>query len=170
MFWLSLRAGYLLRLVSFSGCKMKTNLAGLSLIKEFEGLRLKAYYDPVGVLTIGYGTTERAGIGVDLYDGMVITEEQAEEWLVKEVEKVERQIDNLIKVPVSSDQYSAIVSFAYNVGSGNLAQSTLLKRLNNKDYSGAADEFLRWVYAGGKFLAGLKRRREAERSLFLSDN
>jgi lysozyme len=146
---------------------LKTNADGLKLIKHFEGLRLKAYYDPAGVLTIGYGTTERAGIGAHIHPGMAITEKQAEAWLIATVEKIETMLDRYIDVPVNGNQYSALVSFVYNEGIGNFSKSTLRRKLNAGDYAGAANEFPKWRKAGGKVLAGLVRRRAAERELFL---
>jgi GH24 family phage-related lysozyme (muramidase) len=144
-----------------SGPTGKINQAGLDLIKEFEGLRLDAYICPAGVPTIGYGTTK----GVKLGDR--ITTVQAEALLKRDLENFEAAVRSLVKVPLNSNQFSALVSFAYNVGVGALQQSTLLKRLNQGDYQGAAQEFLRWNKAGGQALPGLTRRRQVERSLFL---
>jgi GH24 family phage-related lysozyme (muramidase) len=140
------------------------NEKGLQLLKSFEGLRLQAYQDSVGVWTIGYGTT----LGV--YPGMVITAAQAEDLLKRDLRKFEQAVANLVTVPLTSDQFSALVSFTYNVGEGALASSTLLRLLNQKDYQGAADQFLRWDKAGGQSLPGLTRRRQAERALFLGQN
>lgn len=145
---------------------MKLGQAGLNLIKEFEGLYLTAYKCPAGVWTIGFGTTGKVD-GKAIGKGMKITKEKAEQLLRKDVEQFEQSVDNLVKVPINQNQFDALVSFAYNVGSGALKGSTLLKKLNQKNYQGAADEFLKWNKAGGKILAGLRRRREAERKLFL---
>ncbi|MGB3495588.1 MAG: lysozyme [Elainellaceae cyanobacterium] len=144
--------------------KQVTNEKGLRLIKSFEGLRLAAYQDSVGVWTIGYGTTS------GVYPGMVITTAQAEQFLQQDLERFEAAVRQFVKVPVNSDQFSALVVFAYNVGEGALSSSTLLRQLNSGAYAAAADEFLNWVYAGGRFLAGLLRRRQAERALFLGEN
>ncbi|EMW3234939.1 lysozyme [Pseudomonas aeruginosa] len=140
---------------------MRTSQQGLSLIKSFEGLRLQAYQDAVGVWTIGYGATR----GVKA--GMSINKEQAERMLLNDVQRFEPELDKLVKVPLNQNQWDALMSFVYNLGSANLASSTLLKLLNKGDYRGAADQFPRWVNAGGKRLEGLVKRRAAERALFL---
>jgi GH24 family phage-related lysozyme (muramidase) len=139
-----------------------TNQAGLDLIKSFEGLHLKSYLCPAKVWTIGWGST-----GSDIGPNMTWTQEQAEARLRADLETFEKAIEAAISVPVTDNQFSAIVSLAYNVGINAVRKSTLLKLLNSKDYQGAADQFLRWNKAGGKELAGLTRRRNAERSLFL---
>ncbi|NEQ32568.1 MAG: lysozyme [Leptolyngbya sp. SIO4C5] len=142
----------------------QTNEDGLFLIKSFEGLRLKAYQDAVGIWTIGYGTTQ----GVT--PGMEITQAQAEQLLKRDVNKFERAIQDAVKVTVNDNQFSALVSFTYNVGSGAFRSSTLLRLLNQNDIQGAADQFPRWNRAGGRVLAGLTRRRNAERALFLGQD
>lgn len=139
---------------------MKINEAGLNLIKDFEGCRLKAYLCPAGVWTIGYGHTQ--GVKPD----MVINQLQAERFLRQDLKRFEDAVTSLVKVPITPNQFSALVSFAYNVGTGALYDSTLLRKLNKKDYKGAANEFLRWNKAGGKVLPGLTRRRLAEKDLF----
>jgi GH24 family phage-related lysozyme (muramidase) len=138
------------------------NPAGLNLIKDFEGLRLNSYRDAVGVWTIGYGHTRTAG------PGQRITNEQAIALLKQDVATFEKAVTSAVRVPITNNQFAALVSFAYNVGSGALNSSTLLRRLNAGDSNGAANEFLRWNRAGGQVLAGLTRRRVAERDLFLS--
>ncbi|XQQ05069.1 MAG: lysozyme [Leptolyngbya sp. IPPAS B-1204] len=140
------------------------NAKGLRLLKSFEGLRLQAYQDSVGVWTIGYGTTS------GVRPGMVITEAQAEALLRRDLDRFERAVSDLVKVPLSDDQFSALVSFTYNVGEGALASSTLLRLLNQRNYQGAADQLLRWDKAGGSTLPGLTRRRKAERALFLGQD
>lgn len=140
---------------------MRTSQRGLSLIKSFEGLRLQAYKDAVGVWTVGYGTTR----GVKA--GMSINKEQAERMLVNDVQCFEPEVERLVTVPLSQNQWDALMSFTYNLGSANLESSTLLRKLNAGDYAGAADQFPRWNKAGGKVLPGLVRRRAAERDLFL---
>lgn len=139
---------------------MHTSQKGLDLIKSFEGLRLSAYKDVVGVVTIGYGTTS----GVKMGD--TITKERAEELLREDVKRFEGYVDRLVKVPLTQGMFDALVSFTYNLGPGALEKSTLLDQLNRGDYDGAAEQFGRWVKAGGKTLAGLVRRRAAERALF----
>jgi len=142
------------------------NKKGLRLVKDFEGLYTKAYYCPAGVLTIGYGHT-----GADVKRGMIITEKQAEKILENDLASVSSRVQPLIKAKVNSNQLSAIISFTFNCGVGALSRSTLLKKLNSCDYEGAADEFLKWnkatVNGVKKVLAGLTRRRKAERDLFL---
>lgn len=142
---------------------MKISQVGIDLIKSFEGLKLEAYQDSVNVWTIGYGTTK------NVQPGMKITLEQAEELLRHDLDTFERGVTSLIGVPVSQNQFDALVSFAYNLGLGSLKKSTLLKYLNNAQYLEAADEFLRWDKAGGKKLKGLTKRRNAERLLFLKN-
>lgn len=143
------------------------NQSGLDLIKEFEGFRAKAYRDSVGVWTIGYGTTAAAGVGITPHAGMTISNAEAEKYLQAAVDKFAAQILPKIKVPVSDNQFAALVSLAYNIGPGAFAKSTVLRLLNAGDASGAADAFRMWDKAGGKVLKGLTRRREAERALFL---
>ncbi|MFE4107853.1 lysozyme [Almyronema epifaneia] len=142
----------------------RINDDGLLLIKSFEGLRLKAYQDAVGIWTIGYGTTQ----GVT--PGMEITQAQAEQFLRRDVNKFEQAVQEGVTVPINENQFSALVSFTYNVGSGAFRSSTLLRLLNQNDIQGAADQFPRWNRAGGRVLDGLTRRRNAERSLFLGQD
>lgn len=132
----------------------------IDMIKSFEGLRLNAYLDAVGVPTIGYGTTE----GVKMGD--TCTEEEATEYLKRDVRKFENCVNDCVKEPITQNEFDALVCFTYNLGCGALRGSTLLKRLNNGDHEGAAKQFLLWDHAGGKKLAGLTRRREAESILF----
>jgi lysozyme len=143
---------------------MKTSPKGIALIKSAEGLRLKAYPDPgTGGLpwTIGYGSTS----GVTR--NMVITETKAEQMLAADLVRFEHIVERLVRVPVDQGQFDALVSFTYNVGEGNFTKSTLLRRLNAGDTAGAAEQFSRWVNAGGKVLPGLVKRRAAEQALFL---
>jgi len=142
---------------------MNISNKGVNLIKEFEGLELKAYKDSVGVLTIGYGST-----GPHVTVGMTITESQAEVLLKKDLSRFEKGVDDLVTVPLNQNQFDALVSFSFNLGLGNLKSSTLLRKLNSLDYIGAANEIPRWDKAGGKILKGLTRRRLAEKELFLS--
>lgn len=146
---------------------MIVNKSAIDLIKEFEGFEPKAYRDPVGIWTIGYGTTKSAGVGINPKDGMTITQDDAERYLQLAVQKFAAQIEDMIDVTVTDNQFGALVSLAYNIGPGALAKSTVMKRLNAGDYQGAADAFAMWNKAGGKVLPGLTRRRAAERALFL---
>lgn len=143
-----------------------TGSKGIDLIKSFEGLKLNAYICPAGIPTIGYGTTRVNSQPVQM--GSVITESQAVDYLKADLQQFESAVNGAVKVPVTQNQFDALVSFTYNLGAGNLRSSTLLKKLNAGDYAGAADEFPKWNKAGGKELAGLTRRRNAERDLFLS--
>ena len=143
---------------------MKTSPKGIALIKEFEGLRLKAYKCPGGVWTIGYGHT--AGVK----SGMVITEAQAEEYLKADLIAFERYLNGL-GLALNQNQFDALVSFIYNVGTGNFSNSTLLRKVRaNPQDNSIMDEFLRWVYSKGRVLPGLQRRRLAEMKLYFSND
>ncbi|KTI47628.1 muraminidase [Enterobacter hormaechei subsp. steigerwaltii] len=146
---------------------MQTSEKGIALIKQFEGCKLTAYQDSVGVWTIGYGWTQPVD-GKPIRAGMTIKQETAERLLKTGLVSYESDVSRLVKVGLTQRQFDALVSFTYNLGARSLSTSTLLRKLNAGDYAGAADEFLRWNKAGGKVLNGLTRRREAERALFLS--
>lgn len=146
---------------------MQTSDKGIALIKQFEGCKLTAYQDSVGVWTIGYGWTQPVD-GKQIRAGMAIKQETAERLLKTGLVSYESDVSRLVKVGLTQGQFDALVSFTYNLGARSLSTSTLLRKLNAGDYAGAADEFLRWNKAGGKVLNGLTRRREAERALFLS--
>ena len=139
---------------------METSNKGIKLIQKFEGLRLTAYKCPANVWTIGYGHTS----GVK--KGQKITQAQAEKYLKDDLIKYEKGVEDLVKVKLNQNQFNALVSFAYNCGLGALKTSTLLKKLNKKDYKGASEELLRWNKANGRVLEGLKARRKAEKVLF----
>ena len=139
---------------------MKTSKDGLQLIKDFEGLELNAYKCAAGVWTIGYGHIK----GVQ--EGMSISEARANEMLNEELTEYENYINKGVTVPLSQCQFDAMVSWVYNLGNGNLTSSTLLKVLNSGDYAGVPAQMLRWNKAGGKVLAGLTRRRQAEADMF----
>ncbi|NRP53829.1 MULTISPECIES: lysozyme [unclassified Marinobacterium] len=146
--------------------KKPTRVERIDLIKKHEGLRLKAYLPtPYDVWTIGYGHTKTA------YEGLVITERQAEKLLRQDLKWVRDNIAKEVKVPLTQPQYDALASFIFNLGGANFRTSTLLRKLNAYDYVGAADEFLRWnkQRQGGQMvvLRGLTKRREEERALFL---
>jgi lysozyme len=139
---------------------MNISETGLNLIKHFEGLRLRAYHCSANVWTIGYGHT--GGVR----PGDVITAEEADAFLRQDVAEAESSVSRDVRIPLTQHQFDALVSFVFNLGAGNFSTSTLLRKLNAGDYTGAADEFLRWVNAGRKIQAGLVRRREAEKNLF----
>lgn len=140
--------------------------AALKLIKEFEGLRLTAYQDSVGVWTIGYGTTAAAGVGIAPRAGMTITEREAEHYLALALSKFADQITPMFSAPVTPNQFGACLSLAYNIGPGNFAKSSVLRKTKARDFAGAAASFALWNKAGGKVLAGLTRRRAAEAALY----
>ncbi|MEC8675818.1 MAG: lysozyme [Pseudomonadota bacterium] len=134
---------------------------GIDLIKDFEGFRSEPYVRAAGYWTIGWGSC--TGITAD---SPPIKRVEGEELLAKDLVRFERAVPRLCPVPHSQGQYDALVSFSFNTGS--LSVSTLRKKVLRGDYEGAANEFPRWVFAAGRRLAGLVRRREAERALFLS--
>lgn len=145
----------------------QVNQATINLIKHFEGLVLHPYKDAVGIPTIGIGTIKYPdGRKVSMSDSP-ITEEQAQEFLMHDMNTCIQQVTDLVKVPVNDNQFGALVSFAYNLGAGALSNSTLLRLLNSGETSQAAEEFLKWNHAGGKVVHGLTLRRQAERALFL---
>ncbi|MFT4426371.1 lysozyme [Enterobacter hormaechei] len=146
---------------------MQISEKGIGLIKQFEGCKLTAYQDSVGVWTIGYGWTQSVDCK-PIRAGMTIKQETAERLLKTGLVSYESDVSRLVKVGMTQGQFDALVSFTYNLGTRSLSTSTLLRKLNAGDYAGAADEFLRWNKAGSKVLNGLTRRREAERALFLS--
>ena len=147
---------------------MKISNNGLNLIKQFEGLSLKPYLDAVNIPTIGYGSTYyEDGTKVTLKD-KPITEQRAAQLLEFIANKTfSENINKVVKVPLSQNQFDALVSFAYNIGNKNFNWSTLLKKLNQSDYEGASLEFGRWNQASGKILSGLVLRRQKEKELFL---
>mgnify|MGYP000930758996 CR=1 FL=1 len=138
-----------------------TSSNGIKLIKQFEGCKLTSYKCPSGVWTIGYGHTS----GVK--KGQKISQAQADKFLKSDLKTFENAVNSAVKVPLNQNQFDALVSFAYNCGSGALKMSTLLKELNKKNYAGAAKEFLKWNKSNGKVLNGLVKRRAAEKELFL---
>ena len=139
---------------------MKTGTKGIDLIKHFEGCELEAYKCAAGVWTIGYGHIK--GVTSD----SVITQEQAEQMLVEELNEYEGYINNMVTMPLSQNQFDALVSWVYNLGGGNLKASTLLKVVNSGEFNGVPEQIMRWNKAGGKVLEGLTRRRQAEADLF----
>lgn len=138
-------------------------IRNIGIIKKHEGLRLEAYLPtPNDVWTIGYGHTHTAK------QGMKITEPQAEELLRRDIAWAENAVNKSAVVPLTQNQFDALVSFVFNVGEGAFGSSTLLRMLNAKDYEGAANQLLRWNKQKGRVLNGLTKRREEERKLFLS--
>lgn len=148
---------------SRSGDDKEMKIKNISLIKKHEGLRLEAYLPtPNDVWTIGYGHTHTTK------QGQKITEAQAEALLRKDIKWAEEAVNKSVVVPLTQNQFDALVSFVFNVGAGAFGSSTLLRLLNSKDYEGAANQFLRWNKQKGVALKGLTKRREEERKLFLS--
>jgi lysozyme len=147
----------------------KTSDKGIELIKRFEGLSLKPYLCPANVPTIGYGNTfYKNGKKVTLND-KPITEQKAVEMLKQSLEKFEQDVDSYTTDSITQNQFDALVSFCYNLGPANLKSSTLLKKVNaNPNDETIKDEFLKWTKAGGRKLAGLVKRREAEAALYFS--
>jgi lysozyme len=139
----------------------RVNAEALALVKRWEGLRLTAYLCPAGVWTIGYGST-----GPHVREGMTITEAQADALLVQDLARFEAAVSRLVTVPLTDGQFGALVSLAFNIGIGAFGKSTLLRKLNAGDYTGAQEQFHVWRRAGGKVLPGLVNRRAAEAALF----
>jgi lysozyme len=144
---------------------VKTSQAGLDLIKQFEGTRLQSYVCPAGILTIGVGHTSAAG-PPKVLPNMTITYQEANEILARDLIKYESAVDRLVQVPLTQNQFDALVSFTFNVGEGALAKSTLLKKLNSGNYAAVPGELMKWTKGGGKELPGLVRRRRAEAAMW----
>ncbi|MHC5170108.1 lysozyme [Acinetobacter johnsonii] len=147
--------------------QMVVSLFGVDIICGFEGKRLAAYDDGVGVWTIGFGTTVYPN-GIKVKKGDNCTEAQAKDFMAHDLKKFEAAVNNAVTVPLSQNQFDALVSLAYNIGTNAFSGSTLVKKLNSNDFRGAADQFDIWVNAGGKRMQGLVNRRAKEKALFLS--
>ena len=147
--------------------QMVVSLFGVDLICGFEGKRLVAYDDGVGVWTIGFGTTVYPN-SIKVKKGDACTEAQAKAYMAHDLKKFESAVNNAVKIPLNQNQFDALVSLAYNIGTGAFSKSTLVKKLNGNDIRGAADQFDVWVNAGGKRMQGLVNRRAKEKALFLS--
>lgn len=142
---------------------MKASVDAYELIKQFEGLRLEAYLCPAGIWTIGYGHT--SGVSPNSF----ITIQEADEYLHRDVAAIEMQL-NKLNLSLRQCQWDAIVSFVFNIGIGDFKASTLLAKIRiNPDDNSIIDEFLRWVYANGKVMRGLQKRRLTEMKLYFSD-
>ena len=138
----------------------RTNDAGIALIKTYEGLHLTPYLCPSKIWTIGYGHTRTVRVGLK------ITADQADQMLDDDLRLVERAVQRLVSVPLNDNQFSALVSFAFNVGISNFEQSTLLRLLNRGWYEQVPAQLMRWNRASGEILGGLSRRRAAEGRLW----
>ena len=146
---------------------MSVSNKGVDLICEFEGEQLIAYDDGVGVWTIGFGTIKYPN-GVRVKKGDTCTLDQAKEYMRHDLIEFEHTVNSSVKVPLNQNQFDALVSLAYNIGSSAFKSSTLVKKLNTGDYQGAADQFNVWINAGGKRMQGIVNRRDREKLLFLS--
>jgi lysozyme len=148
----------------------KLTKAGANLIQHFEGClqphegKYKAYKCPANVLTIGHGHTNHHGRKFDAATRW--TREECDQAFLEDMEGFERAVRRLVTVPLTAWQFDSLTSFCYNCGEGNLAKSTLLKKVNASDFAGAAKEFAKWNKGGGKVLPGLTRRRASEALLF----
>ncbi len=140
---------------------MRTSARGLKLIMRFEGFSATPYLCPAGIPTIGYGHV------LEHLQHPVISRNDAKQLLAQDARVAERAVTRLIRYPLAQHQFDALVSFTFNVGSGALQRSSLRAMINRGEVTEAADQFLRWVYGGGKKLPGLVKRRTAERALFL---
>lgn len=137
------------------------NSAGLALIKEYEGLRLEAYLCPAGIPTLGYGHVK------GVYMGDTCSQHQADAWLETDLMDAEKAVCDLVKVPLTDNQFAALVSFTFNLGREALAKSTLLRKLNEGGYDLVPPCLKSWVFAGGKVQQGLVKRRNAEAVLWV---
>ncbi len=145
---------------------LATSARGVQLIKHFEGFAARPYLCPAHYWTVGYGhviTKAEKGMFTTPLD-----EAAATELLMRDLVRFEQAVRRLIKVSLNQQQFDALVSFTFNLGGGALQRSTLRQKLNRRDYSGAAGEFRKWIWAGGRKLPGLVRRRDAEKLLFQS--
>ena len=144
------------------------NERGIQIVKSFEGISVKPYLCPANVWTVGYGATRSSTGGPIDPDMEPITEAEAEALLIRDLGSSEGWVRRLIKTALTENQYFALTSFTFNVGAGALQRSTLRMKLNREEYQGAAGEFPKWKFANKRILAGLIRRRAAERSLFMA--
>lgn len=144
---------------------MKASDHCINLIKQCEGYESHPYPDAVGIMTIGYGHVIRKG---EIFPVDGISEAEATRILCEDLARFEACVDAMVEVPLSQPQFDALCCWTFNLGCGKLESSTLLKKLNAGDYAGASEEFLKWNKAGGKVLAGLTKRRQAEQDLFLA--
>lgn len=139
---------------------MQYSKQGAALTEQFESCRLEAYQDSVGVWTIGWGHTA----GVE--EGMTCTQAQADQWLFDDVAFAVDAVNRLVRIALTQEEFDALVDFVFNLGAGNFEHSTLLADLNANNIQDAIGEFDKWDMAGGNVLAGLLRRRDAEKALF----
>jgi lysozyme len=134
--------------------------AGVALIKQFESCRLTSYQDGGGIWTIGWGHTE------GIKEGMTCTQEQADAWFDQDIASISHIVNGLVPTTINTNQFSACVSLAYNIGTGRFAQSTLLQMIRGGNIQGASEQFPRWDRIDGSPDDGLLKRRLAEQQLF----
>ena len=148
---------------------MKASLNAFNLIKRFEGCRYNPYCDSVGLWTIGYG--HLIGNGKSLPSGYnrIFTQKEIDDFLVNDLTRTESGINMLVRVPITQNQFDALCSFCYNLGVGTLQKSTLLKDINSSLWGAAANDILKFHFAGGVSLPGLVKRRQAEYDLFIKE-
>lgn len=145
---------------------MRTNAEGIKLVSDFEGFRPQVYRDSGGIPTIGYGSCFTPNGSRVTMDHGEITHETAISYLEFGLQTAEQAIGRLVSTPLTHNQFSALTSFVYNVGSGNFQRSTMRMKINRGSFVDASNEFWKWRRAAGRILKGLVRRREAERRLF----
>lgn len=143
---------------------MKISSTGVDLIKHFESCKLTAYQDSVGIWTIGWGHTG------SVKKGDIWTQGEADNILLNDLDKFEGYVNQYVKVPLTQNQFDALVSWTFNLGPGNLKSSTMLTKLNEKKYDEVPSQLKRWNKAGGKVLRGLERRRNAEAAMFSGED
>lgn len=142
---------------------MTYSKSGLDITKQFEGCSLSAYQDIAGIWTIGYGHV------ADVTQGQTITQDEADALLIQDMQKAVDCVNNSVIAELTQPEFDALVDFVFNVGCNGFRNSTMLRMLNRGDYSEAAGQFRHWEYAGGKIVAGLLRRRQAEAQEFGED-
>lgn len=139
---------------------------GLELIKKHEGVRREIYLDPIGLPTGGVGHLLKGDEIEKFPVGTKLSDEQVDEWLRQDVQEAEEAVNRLVKTELNQNQFDALVSFVFNIGSGNFERSQLLRLVNNELWDSAAGQFGRWIYAGGRVFKGLRTRRAEESELF----
>lgn len=155
--------------LKYNPSELLTSEKGLDLIKEFEGFVSTTYLCPAKIPTIGYGHTDKVdGKPLDINNKIIISRQKAEELLEEDVKSFELLVKKYITVPLTQNQFDALVSFTYNLGGESLRNSTLRKVLNQNNYLEVPQQLKRWVYSGERKLEGLIRRRQAEVNLWLS--
>jgi lysozyme len=148
---------------------MQASQKAINLIKQFEGCRYHPYRDSVGLWTVGYGHLIGDGKSLPSGDNRIFTQEEIDSFLVNDLTRTESGINMLLKVPVTQNQYDALCSFCYNLGVGTFQKSTLLKDINAKMWDAAANDLLKFHFAGGVSQPGLVKRRQAEHDLFIKE-